>query len=114
MKKLILSLVIAQTFLISNAVAANAKGQEVFEKKGCTICHKSDVDTIGPSLKTIATHYLGKESSLISYLKGQGTSIVDPAREAVMTPQLIKIRTLSDNDRNALAEHIVSANDRRH
>ncbi len=112
MKRLIVSLILAQAFLISNAVAENKKGQEIFETKGCAICHKSDIDTIGPSLKTIATYYLGKEGSLLTYLKGQGTPIIDPARAAVMNPQLIKIRSLFEEEMNALAEHMVSANDR--
>ncbi len=112
MKKLIVSLVLAQAFLISNAVAEDNKGQEIFEAKGCAICHKSDIDTIGPSLKTIASHYLGKERDLLSYLKGQGTPIIDPARASVMDPQLIKIRSLFEDEMKALAEYMVSANDR--
>jgi len=112
MKRLIVSLVLAQAFLISNAIAENKKGQEIFEAKGCAICHKVDIDAIGPSLKTIGEHYLGKEGSLLAYLKGQGTPIVDPARAAVMNPQLIKIRSLFEDEMNALAEHMVSANDR--
>lgn len=112
MKKLIVGLVLAQAFLISNASANTTKGQEIFETKGCTICHKSDVDTIGPSLRTIATHYLGKERDLLSYLQGQGTPIVNPSRAAVMEPQLIKIRSLFEDDMSDLAKYIVSANDR--
>lgn len=112
MKKLIVGLVLAQAFLISNATANSTKGQEIFESKGCAICHKVDMDTIGPSLKTIASYYLGKERDMLTYLKGQGTAIVDPSRASVMDPQLIKIRSLFEDDLNALAKYIVSANDR--
>ncbi len=112
MKRLILSVILAQAFLVSNAVAENANGKEIFETKGCAICHKVDVDTIGPSLKSIAIHYLGQERDLLSYLRGQGTPIVDPARASVMNPQLIKIRSLFEHEMNDLAEHIVTANDR--
>ena len=112
MKKLIITLVLTQAFLISNAAAENTQGKGIFELKGCAICHQKDVDTIGPSLKTIATQYLGKERDLITYLQGQGTPIVDPARASVMNPQLIKIRSLFEDDMTALAEYIVSVNDR--
>ena len=76
------------------------------------MCHKPDFDTIGPSLKTIAIGYSGKESSLITYLQGQGTAIIDPARASVMDPQLVKIRTLFEEDMRALAEYIVASSDR--
>lgn len=112
MKKLIFGLSLATTLFLTNAAAENANGKAIFEAKGCALCHKDDVDTIGPSLRTIAIGYTGKESSLMSYLQGQGTPIIDPARAAVMNPQLVKIRTLFEDDMRALAEHIVSANDR--
>lgn len=114
MKKLILSLSITTLFVGSLTAqdAISIKGEEIFESKGCAICHKKGMDTIGPSLQTIATVYIGKETSLLSYLRGQGTPIVDPARAPVMNPQLVKIRTLFDEDMQALATYIVSANDR--
>ncbi len=114
MKKLMLSLSLT-TLFVGNAIAQDAmaeKGKGIFEAKGCAVCHKADMDTIGPSLRTIATAYIGKESSLLSYLRGQGTPIVEPARAPVMDPQLVKIRTLFDEDMQALATYIVSANDR--
>ncbi|MBE0514611.1 c-type cytochrome [Sulfurimonas sp.] len=88
------------------------KGKEIFEAKGCAVCHKADMDTIGPSLATIARGYLGKEIELVSYLRGQAPAIIDPARAPVMDPQLVKIRSLFDPDMQALATYIVSANDR--
>ena len=114
MKKLILGLSFPMMFLgtvMAQDVSAE-KGKEIFEAKGCAVCHKLDMDTIGPSLKTISTAYLGKETSLLTYLRGQGTAIVEPARAPVMDPQLVKIRTLFDEDMQALATYIVSANDR--
>ena len=112
MKKLIISLALTQVFLISNATAENTKGKEIFESKGCAMCHKKDFDTVGPSLKTIATQYLGKERTLLTYLQGQGTPIIDPARASVMNPQLIKIRSLFEDEMSALAEYMISVNDR--
>ena len=112
MKKLIIGISVAATLFIANANAENKNGQVIFEAKGCALCHKKDMDTVGPSLKTIAIGYAGKESTLVTYLQGKGTAIVDPSRAAVMNPQLVKIKTLFDQDLKAVAEYIISANDR--
>jgi len=110
--KLIFSLSLTTTLFLTNAVAENAVGKSIFEAKGCVMCHKPDVDTIGPSIKTIGKSYTGKISGLITYLKGQGAPVVDPARAPVMNPQLVKIRTLSEEDMRALAEHLLSLSER--
>lgn len=112
MNKLIVGISLTATFLLSNVLADNTKGKEIFETKGCILCHKSDVDSIGPSLKTIGSSYTGKIDGLITYLQGQGTAVVDPARAKVMNPQLVKIRTLSEDDIRALAEHFLSLSER--
>ncbi|MEN8146741.1 MAG: c-type cytochrome [Campylobacterota bacterium] len=112
MNKLILGLSITTTLFLTSAAAENTTGKSIFEAKGCVMCHKPDVDTIGPSLKTIGKSYMGKISGLITYLQGQGTPIVDPARAPVMNPQLVKIRTLSEEDMRALAEHLLSLSER--
>lgn len=111
MKKIIFGLLLSALFFV-NLSAQNEAGKAIFESKGCTLCHKIDMDTIGPSLTTIKNAYTGQESSLVSYLKSQGTAIVEPARAAVMNPQLVKIKTLFDEDIKALAEYIISAADR--
>ena len=112
MKKLLFGLSLSATLFITNSIAVDSTGKDIFDAKGCSLCHKKDFDTIGPSLKTIAIQYTGKESSLLSYLKGEGDPIVDPSRSAVMNPQLLKIRTLFESDMRALGEYIVSAADR--
>ncbi len=112
MNKFLLGLSLATTICLGEAAAENAEGKTIFEAKGCVACHKQDVDTIGPSLQTIAISYSGKEDTLIPYLSGQGTPIVDPTRASVMNPQLLKIRTLFAEDMRALAEYIISAADR--
>lgn len=114
MKKLVLGLSVSALFLCDMWAQdiSPTRGKEIFEAKGCVVCHKSDMDTIGPSLKTIARAYLGKEMDLVSYLRGQGAPIVEPARAPVMNPQLVKIRTLFDPDMQAVATYIISANDR--
>lgn len=114
MKKIIVGLSVSTLFLCNVwAQDISAKrGQEIFEAKGCVACHKDNVDTIGPSLSTIARGYIGKEKELLSYLRGQAPAIIDPARAPVMDPQLVKIRTLFDPDMQALTTYMISANDR--
>ncbi len=114
MKKLILGLCVAAIF-VGSLTAQNIskdKGKKIFEAKNCVLCHKKDVDTIGPSLLTISKIYSGKGALLTAFLRGQGTPIVDPARASVMNSQLVKIETLTDEDMQALAIYIISANDR--
>ena len=110
MKKVIIGLSVTATLFMTN-IHANDKGKGIFESKGCVICHKKAMDTIGPSLATISAGYAGKEATIIDYLKGDAEPIVDPSRKAVMNPQLAKLETLFDDEIKALAEYIISAND---
>jgi len=87
---------------------AKVDGKALFTTKGCTACHQEAADTVGPALKKIATAYAGKEADLIKFLKGEGKAIVDPTKFAVMQPQLNTTKALSDEERKALAEFILS------
>lgn len=109
MKKMMLGLSVI-ILLLTDALAQGVEGESLFEEKGCALCHKKDNDTIGPSLSNIATVYAGKEMDLLTYLKGQGTPIVDPARASVMNPQLIKIRTMFEEDLHAISTYIINSN----
>ncbi len=106
MKKVILSAVLGVSIAVTGAFAGN--GEQIFKSKGCAACHQASVDTVGPSLKKIASAYAGKEADLIKFLKGEGKPKVDPAKFAVMQPQLNTTKALSDADRKALAEFILS------
>jgi len=105
MKKLALS-VLSVVAAFSASFAAD--GKALFQSKGCTACHQPAADTVGPSLKKIAAAYAGKEAELIKFLKGEGKAIVDPAKEAVMKPQINITKALKDDERKALAEFILS------
>jgi cytochrome c len=109
MKKIVLGLSVA-ILLLTDTSAQEIEGEGLFESKGCVLCHKKDDDTIGPSLRTIATVYAGREMELLTYLKGQSAPIVDPARASVMNPQLVKIRTLFEEDLHAISMHIINSN----
>ncbi|NPA53346.1 MAG: c-type cytochrome [Aquificae bacterium] len=106
MKKVILSAVLGVAVMATGALAGN--GEQLFKSKGCAACHQATVDTVGPSLKKIAQAYAGKEADLIKFLKGEHKAIVDPAKFAIMQPQLNATKSLSDEELKALAEYILS------
>ncbi|AAC06933.1 c-type cytochrome [Aquifex aeolicus] len=84
------------------------KGKAIFQQKGCGFCHQPAVDTVGPSLKKIAQAYAGKEDQLVKFLKGEAPAIVDPAKEAIMKPQLMQLKGLSEQELRDLAAFIMS------
>jgi cytochrome c len=106
MKKLVLS---ALSVAVLAAGSFAADGKALFQQKGCTACHQADKDTVGPALKKIAAAYKGKEADLIKFLKGQGKAIVDPAKEAVMKPNLNTTKAMKDDELKALAQFILSS-----
>jgi cytochrome c len=105
MKKLVLS---ALSVAVLAAGSFAADGKALFQQKGCTACHQAAADTVGPALKKIAATYKGKEADLIKFLKGQGKAIVDPAKEAVMKPNLNTTKAMKDDELKALAQFILS------
>ncbi|MBX0311439.1 MAG: c-type cytochrome [Sulfurihydrogenibium sp.] len=111
MKKTFLS-ALSIAVLFSGSFASDGKkdvdGKTLFQAKGCTACHQADKDSVGPALKKIAAAYKGKEADLIKFLKGQGKAIVDPAKEAVMKPNLNTTKAMKDNELKALAKYILA------
>ncbi len=106
MKKFVASAVAGVVFVASSVLAAD--GQSIFQSKGCAACHQVSVDTVGPSLKKIANAYSGNKKGLVKFLKGEGKAIVDPAKFAVMQPNLNALKGMSDQDLNALADFMLS------
>jgi cytochrome c len=89
--------------------SAEAKdGKTLFADNGCTACHKEDAKNIGPSLKDIAAGYAGKEDQLVKFLKGEGEAIIDPAKFAVMQPNLEITKKMDDAGVKAIADYIMS------
>lgn len=95
-------------FFVS-ALSANDQGEEIFKSKGCIFCHKSGSSsgTI-PSLPELAKAYKGKKEQLIKFFKGEAQSIVKPERSATMKRQIEKTKALSDSERTALADFMLS------
>ena len=105
MKKVLTVAVLSVAFVASSF--AN-EGEQIFKSKGCVACHKATVNTVGPSLKKIASAYAGKEADLVAYLKGNHPAIVDPKKAIMMKSQLNKLKSLSEDKIKALADYILS------
>jgi cytochrome c551/c552 len=86
---------------------AKVDGESIFKSKGCAACHQPNADTVGPGLNKIASVYKGNKDGLIKFLSGEGKAIVDPAKEAVMKPNLEITKKLSKEEKEALAEFIL-------
>jgi cytochrome c551/c552 len=91
------------------AFSAGNRGEEIFKSNGCIFCHKQEM-TSGtiPSLFELANAYKSNHEQLIRYLKGEADPIIRPARSVVMKRQLRKTKALSDSERAALADFILS------
>ncbi len=83
-------------------------GRRLFSSKGCTVCHKEKLDTVGPSLAKISTKYNGDKDRLIKFLRGKHPAIVDPARYTMMKPQISITKQMSEAELSALADYILS------
>ncbi len=83
-------------------------GRKLFSSKGCTVCHKEKLDTVGPALAKISAKYNGDRDSLIKFLRGKHPAIVDPARYTMMKPQIDITKKMSDAEINALVDYILS------
>lgn len=82
-------------------------GKTIFEGKGnCVACHKTDVKLVGPSLQDIAKIYKDKKGNLISFLKGDGEAIIDPAQYEVMKANFVITKAMSDEELKGLEAYI--------
>jgi cytochrome c551/c552 len=100
---------ISLCFLAVAAFAAGNQGEEIFKSKGCIFCHKQK-HTSGtiPSLPDISKAYESNNEQLIRYFKGEAHPIINPKRSVVMKRQLRKTKALSDSERAALVDFILS------
>ena len=107
MKKLIWAVVIG---VILAAVSAAAEdGGSIFKANGCISCHRpTSSSKVNPSLTDIAQAYKGKEDQLLSYLKGESNPIVRPEKAHIMKKHVKQTKALSDQDRKALADFLLS------
>ena len=106
MRNFILIVIVSLVFLAIHVWAED--GGAIFRSNHCGTCHKLDTGKVNPSLKDIAQSYQGKEDRLISYLKGESGSIVKPEKGERMKKYIEKTKALSDSERKALADYLLS------
>jgi cytochrome c len=58
-----LSLVISLV-VVSSSASANQEAIQLFQKHGCTTCHRPNVKLIGPAYTEVAKRYAGQEGAL--------------------------------------------------
>lgn len=91
------------------ALSADENGEKIFKSRGCIFCHKSEgLSGTIPSLSELAKAYEGKKEQLIRYLMGEAPPIIQPERAVTMKRQLEKTKALSDSERTALADFMLS------
>lgn len=83
-------------------------GSDLFTSSGCVACHQPETKTVGPGINEIAAAYAGNKDGLVKFLNGEGEAIVDPAQAAVMQPQTEVTKKMTAEERNALADHLLS------
>jgi cytochrome c len=72
MKSIILTTIIAASFVFAAAGTANAQ-EALAKSSGCLNCHAVDTKKMGPAFKEIAAKYKGKadaEATLVAKLSG--------------------------------------------
>ncbi len=102
-------LVVFLCLFFTAALSAEEQGKEIFKSKGCIFCHKQE-GTSGtiPSLSELAKAYKGKQKQLLQYLNGEADPIVNSERAGTMKRQIEKTKAMSDSDRTALADFMLS------
>ncbi len=90
------------------ASAWAADGKAVFEAARCAGCHKPDADGVGPSLKAMAAAYGEGKGELVEFLAGAAEPRMDSGKFSIMKPNLRRTMALSDEERGALADFILS------
>ncbi len=88
---------------------AGEEGAALFKSQGCTSCHRPDKSTkVNPSLADIAASYQDKEDQLVRYLNAEADAIVKPDKAAMMKRYVERTKKLSDAERKAVADYIMS------
>ncbi len=87
-----------------------ADGKELFEsnKAACFSCHQVDKKVIGPSIKEIAKIYKEQNGDMIAFLRKKADPIVDPSQYNVMETNFAILKTMSDEELQALEAYMMS------
>ncbi|MDO9261040.1 MAG: c-type cytochrome [Flavobacteriaceae bacterium] len=86
-------------------------GKALFTSKTCATCHQPDVKLIGPSIKDINKIYAENNASIVAFLKGEQSPIVDtdPGQVAIMKANLDSfVKDLTDAELKAIEKYMLS------
>jgi len=101
--------IISAVCILAISTAYADDGEAIFKSQGCMLCHKKQSSSkVNPSLTDISQAYQGKEEQLVKYLNGESEAIVKPEKSGMMKRQIEKTKKLSDADRKAMADFILS------
>ncbi|SPF32887.1 exported hypothetical protein [Syntrophobacter sp. SbD1] len=107
MRILILSLLVLACVPAASGGASPANGEEVFSRLKCAMCHKPDKKTAAISLKEIVAAYQDKDK-LVKFFNGQIKPLIESEKWGMMRGRLEKIKALPDEEKEALADYIMS------
>jgi cytochrome c551/c552 len=91
--------------VVGNAWAGD--GAAVFNSLNCGRCHKPDKKAAAVSLAEIAKTF-GDKEKLVTFFKGESKPLIESEKWGMMKGQLAKITPLPDQDKDDLAEYILS------
>jgi len=95
--------------VVEETATDNAQaGADLFTANACVACHQVDTKLVGPALKDIAAGYVDNTEGLVTFLAGEGEAIIDPTQAAVMAPQVEMTKEMSNEERVAIADYILS------
>jgi cytochrome c551/c552 len=105
--RLILSILVLVTALSAGGGTWAADGAQIFVELKCGMCHKPDKKAAAISLAEIVQTYSDK-AKLVKFFEGQMKPLIESEKWGMMLGQLEKIKTLPDQDKEALAGYILS------
>ena len=94
-------------FFWATNVSSAGNGEDLFTSLKCGACHKPDVVAKAVPLTELAKAY-GDEAKLVSFFKGESPMIIESTKSGMMKGQLKNLGALSDEDKKALADYILS------
>jgi cytochrome c len=106
----LLSIVIAMallTFFGAPNGSSAGSGEALFTSLKCGACHKPDQKATAVPLTELAKAYQD-QARLVNFFKGESPMIVESTKSGMMKGQLKYLETLSDDDKKALADYILS------
>ncbi len=86
-----------------------ALGKQLFNGKGkCKSCHQTKMNSVGPSVVSIAEIYKKENGDIVQFLKQEADPIVKPETYAVMKTNFALLKTFTDEELKALEQYMMN------